>query len=175
MTWPLYVVLVALMAAAGQADLAYSLDLLSNLGRELSGLADAMDGTAPGDRVLVHGDLGLHNIALVTGTDEVAGVFDYGDAAWADRHQDFRYLLFDQEGEEMLDAAVALHEEQGLQQWAAFFQGHQLLSHPHTGVDNPAGATRSGDRRGVDHWSDTELGLAMIAIAQELLDGEESQ
>ena len=29
------------------ADLTYSLDLLRNLGRELSGLADAMDGTAP--------------------------------------------------------------------------------------------------------------------------------
>jgi hypothetical protein len=28
------------------ADLAYSLDLLRNLGRELTGLADAMDGTA---------------------------------------------------------------------------------------------------------------------------------
>jgi hypothetical protein len=39
-------------------------------------------GTAPGDRVLVHGDLGLHNVALAPGTDEVAGVFDYEGAAW---------------------------------------------------------------------------------------------
>lgn len=71
--------------------------------------------------------------------------------------------------EQMLDEAVALHLEQGLQEWAAFFQGHQLLANPHTGVDNPAGASRSGDGRGVDHWSDTELGLAMIAIAGSLL------
>lgn len=72
--------------------------------------------------------------------------------------------------EEMLDAAVAMHQEQGLQEWAAFFQGHQLLANPHTGADTPAGASRSGDGRGVDHWSDTELGLAMIAIAADLLE-----
>lgn len=74
--------------------------------------------------------------------------------------------------EEMLDEAVALHVEQGLQEWAAFFQGHMLLANPHTGVDTPAGAARSGDGRGVDHWSDTELGLAMIEIAGSLLPTE---
>lgn len=71
--------------------------------------------------------------------------------------------------EEMLSEAVALHQEQGLQEWTAFFQGHTLLTNPHTGADNPAGSARSGDGRGVDHWSDTELGLAMIAIAGSLL------
>jgi aminoglycoside phosphotransferase (APT) family kinase protein len=63
------------------------------------------------DRVLNHGDLGLHNIALVPDTDEVAGVFDYDGAAWADRHQDFRYLLFPGAAEEtMLDGALEIYE-----------------------------------------------------------------
>ena len=66
--------------------------------------------TAPGDRVLVHGDLGLHNVALAPGTDEVAGVFDYEGAAWTDRHQDFRYLVFGHDKEEMLDGALEVYE-----------------------------------------------------------------
>ena len=70
---------------------------------------------------------------------------------------------------EILDQAVALHLEQGLQRWAAFFQGHTLLTNPKTGENNPAGAAKSGDRKGVDHWSDTELGQSMIAIAATLL------
>lgn len=37
------------------------------------------------DRVLVHGDLGFHNIAVDPETSDVQGVFDYKDAAWADR------------------------------------------------------------------------------------------
>ena len=68
--------------------------LLRAIERVLRRYEDAASATAPGDRVLVHGDLGLHNIALVPGTDEVAGVFDYDGAALADRHQDFRYLVF---------------------------------------------------------------------------------
>lgn len=71
--------------------------------------------------------------------------------------------------EQMLEDAVAMHVEQGLQEWVAFFQGHTLLTDRRTGADNPAGASRSGDGRGVDHWSDTDLGLAMIAIAGSLL------
>lgn len=71
--------------------------------------------------------------------------------------------------EEMLDEAVALHLEQGLQRWASFFQGHTLLTDPKTGEDNPAGAKHSADLKGVEHWSDTELGQAMIAIAASLL------
>jgi aminoglycoside phosphotransferase (APT) family kinase protein len=63
------------------------------------------------DRVLVHGDLGFHNIALVPGTDAVAGVFDYDGAAWADRHQDFRYLVFpDGTDEAELDGALDAYE-----------------------------------------------------------------
>jgi hypothetical protein len=33
-------------------------------------------------------------------TDAVCGVFDYGDASWSDRHQDFRYLIFPGEADE---------------------------------------------------------------------------
>jgi hypothetical protein len=40
----------------------------------------------------------------------VQGVFDYKDAAWADRHHDFRYLLFDDERDDMLEAALAVYE-----------------------------------------------------------------
>lgn len=71
--------------------------------------------------------------------------------------------------ESMLDDAVAMHTEQGLQEWASFFQGHTLLTNPKTGADTPAATKHSADRRGVDHWSDTELGQAMIAIAASLL------
>ena len=63
-----------------------------------------------GDRVLVHGDVGLHNLALDPETDKVNGIFDYDGAGWADRHHDFRYLLFDVGREDMLDAALAVYE-----------------------------------------------------------------
>lgn len=46
------------------------------------------------DRVLVHGDLGFHNLAVEAVTNDLQGVFDYDGAAWADRHHDFRYLVF---------------------------------------------------------------------------------
>jgi hypothetical protein len=62
------------------------------------------------DRVLVHNDVGFHNLALDPDTYAVRGVFDYEGAAWADRHHDFRYLLFDAGHEEMLDAALAVYE-----------------------------------------------------------------
>jgi aminoglycoside phosphotransferase (APT) family kinase protein len=64
----------------------------------------------PGDHALVHGDLGLHNLALDPATDAVNGVFDYDSAAWTDRHHDFRYLLFAVGREDMLDAALAVYE-----------------------------------------------------------------
>ena len=71
--------------------------------------------------------------------------------------------------EEMLDEAVATHKELGLQEWAAFFEGHTLLTNPKTGEDNPAATKHAGDGRGIDHWSDSELGQAMIAIAADIL------
>jgi hypothetical protein len=64
----------------------------------------------PEDQALVHGDVGLHNLALDPRDDTVNGIFDYDSAAWADRHHDFRYLLFDVEREDMLDSALAVYE-----------------------------------------------------------------
>lgn len=45
----------------------------------------------PADCVLVHGDVGLHNLAIDPATNDVRGIFDYDSAAWADRHHDARY------------------------------------------------------------------------------------
>jgi Phosphotransferase enzyme family len=64
----------------------------------------------PKDRVLVHGDVGLHNLAFDPQSDAVNGIFDYDGAAWADRHHDFRYLLFDVDREDMLDSALEVYE-----------------------------------------------------------------
>jgi hypothetical protein len=63
-----------------------------------------------GDRVLIHGDVGFHNLALDPESDTVNGIFDYDSAAWTDRHHDFRYLLFDVGREDMLEAAVGVYE-----------------------------------------------------------------
>lgn len=54
--------------------------------------------------------VGLHNLAFDPETDTVNGIFDYDGAVWADRHHDFRYLLFDVSREDMLDAALAVYE-----------------------------------------------------------------
>jgi len=62
------------------------------------------------DEVLLHGDVGLHNLAFDPETGAVNGMFDYDGAAWADRHHDFRYLLFDVGREDMLNAALAVYE-----------------------------------------------------------------
>jgi Phosphotransferase enzyme family len=62
------------------------------------------------DHVLVHGDLGLHNMAVDPETSDVNGVFDYDEACWADRHHDFRYLVFPSRGEPLLEAALSVYE-----------------------------------------------------------------
>jgi Phosphotransferase enzyme family len=81
------------------------------------GLVDAIEhmleayqciAVEPSDRVLVHADLGLHNVVMQD--DEVVGAFDYDGAAWADRHHDFRYLTFLLDREEMLEAALDIYE-----------------------------------------------------------------
>jgi hypothetical protein len=64
----------------------------------------------PADRVLVHGDLGLHNLAIDPATDAVRGIFDYDGAAWADRHHDARYLVLAIPSEPVLEAALAIYE-----------------------------------------------------------------
>jgi hypothetical protein len=70
----------------------------------------AAEPVGAGDCALLHGDVGLHNLALDPASDTVVGIFDYGDAAWADRHHDFRYLPFDVGREDMLDAALEVYE-----------------------------------------------------------------
>ena len=58
--------------------------------RALADVIEEYEGMAvdAADRALVHGDLGLHNLALDQ-DDAVNGVFDYDGAAWADRYHDF--------------------------------------------------------------------------------------
>lgn len=65
--------------------------LIGSIGRAL----DAYERLSidPADRVLVHGDVGLHNLAVDPDTNNVRGIFDYDSAAWADRHHDARYLV----------------------------------------------------------------------------------
>lgn len=65
---------------------------------------------SPDDLALVHADLGLHNSVFDPDTLNPRGVFDYDDAACADRHYDFRYLLFDTGSDAMLDAALSVYE-----------------------------------------------------------------
>jgi len=82
--------------------------LIAAIGRVL----DAYEALSidPADRVLVHGDLGLHNLAIDPATDSVRGIFDYDGAAWADRHHDARYLVLAIPGEPVLEAALAAYE-----------------------------------------------------------------
>jgi aminoglycoside phosphotransferase len=47
------------------------------------------------DRVLAHTDLGLHNIVFAADSLAPLGIIDFDAAAYADRHVDFRYLIFD--------------------------------------------------------------------------------
>ena len=62
------------------------------------------------DRALVHGDLGLHNLAVDAASHEVCGIFDYDGTAWADRHHDFRYLVFDFGRDQLFEAARSTYE-----------------------------------------------------------------
>jgi aminoglycoside phosphotransferase (APT) family kinase protein len=62
------------------------------------------------DPVLLHGDLGLHNIALDPVSHRLRGVFDYRGAAFGDRHHDFRYMIFQTAEEPMLDGALSVYE-----------------------------------------------------------------
>ena len=62
------------------------------------------------DRALVHTDLGFHNLGIDLDARVVHGIFDYEGAAWADPHHDFRYLVFDLDRHELLEAALAVYE-----------------------------------------------------------------
>jgi hypothetical protein len=62
------------------------------------------------DRALVHTDVGFHNLGIDSQSYTVQGLFDYDGAAWADRHHDFRYLVFDLDRYALLAAAVSAYE-----------------------------------------------------------------
>jgi aminoglycoside phosphotransferase (APT) family kinase protein len=62
------------------------------------------------DRALVHTDVGFHNMVIDPDSIKPCGLFDYEGAAWADCHHDFRYLIFDLDRFEILDAAIAGYE-----------------------------------------------------------------
>jgi aminoglycoside phosphotransferase (APT) family kinase protein len=66
--------------------------------------------TPDADRVLVHGDVGFHNLGIDPASFAVHGIFDYEEPAWADRHHDFRYLVFDLDRFDLLDAMRAVYE-----------------------------------------------------------------
>lgn len=61
------------------------------------------------DRVLIHGDLGMHALAYDADSFRINGLFDFEGAAYADRHHDFRYLIFGN-STTMLDAALTEYE-----------------------------------------------------------------
>lgn len=65
------------------------------------------------DVALVHGDFGFHNFALDPHTFTINGVFDYDGAAWADRHHDFRYLVFHIPTESVFRGALEVYEGDG--------------------------------------------------------------
>lgn len=62
------------------------------------------------DRVLIHADVGFHNLAIDPESHAVNGIFDYEGAAWADRHHDFRYLVFGFDRYDLLEAASSAYE-----------------------------------------------------------------
>jgi aminoglycoside phosphotransferase (APT) family kinase protein len=61
------------------------------------------------DRVLIHGDLGIHAMAYDPDSFRINGLFDFEGAAYADRHHDFRYLILGN-STTMLDAALSEYE-----------------------------------------------------------------
>jgi hypothetical protein len=63
------------------------------------------------DRALVHSDLGLHNLALDPGNGDIKGIFDYRDAAWVDKHLEFRYFVFGKVPDALLDAIIREYAE----------------------------------------------------------------
>jgi aminoglycoside phosphotransferase (APT) family kinase protein len=62
------------------------------------------------DPVLVHSDVGLHNMAVDPVSHRVLGLFDYEGAVCGDRHHDFAYMVFATAEEPMLEGALATYE-----------------------------------------------------------------
>ncbi len=80
---------------------------------DAAAIMEAYEGVpvAEADRAFVHTDVGFHNLGIDPDTHVVHGIFDYDGAAWADRHHDFRYLVFDRDRDELLEAALAVYED----------------------------------------------------------------
>ena len=135
-------------------------DLLARIGRGVARYFETP--VAEADRALVHTDLGLHNMAFDPETDAVNGVFDYDSAAWADRHHDFRYLIFHAASDATLDAAIetyeaatglALHRDRILLYNAAAAIGHLANRMGHGADENVSGRTLAEDL----DWTDWAL------------------
>jgi aminoglycoside phosphotransferase (APT) family kinase protein len=121
------------------------------------------------DRALVHTDLGLHNMAFDPATLKVCGLFDYECAAWADRHHDFRYLVFDYGRYELLDAAISVYEatlNRSIDRRRVFLYNAAcaltyLADRAGTGPqDRPCGRTLAEDERWSKHAIATALDVA---------------
>lgn len=67
----------------------------------------------PYERVLVHGDLGFHNVALSPETQMLSGIFDWAEACWSDYHLDFRHLLAGIDHQTLFEAAVSSYTASG--------------------------------------------------------------
>jgi Ser/Thr protein kinase RdoA (MazF antagonist) len=125
------------------------------------------------DRALVHADLGFHNIAIDPTTLKVCGIFDYECAAWADRHHDFRYLVFHQNRFELLDAAISVYEatlHRRIDRGRVFLYNAAcaiayLADRAGTGPeDRPCGRTLAEDVR----WSKQAIATAMDVALVDL-------
>jgi aminoglycoside phosphotransferase (APT) family kinase protein len=79
--------------------------------REIADALAIFDAFVPpaSDRVLVHTDVGLHNLVVDPRTWAVRGIFDFEGAAIADRHWDFRHLCWTHDRLATLDHAIAAY------------------------------------------------------------------
>lgn len=80
------------------SDFPYVLDdaaLEAASDRVIAQFEDAEPAGASTERVLVHTDLGLHNVSIHADTLTVRGIFDWEGACWSDCHFGFRHRVFD--------------------------------------------------------------------------------
>ena len=79
--------------------------------RVIARYEDSEPAGSEGDRVLVHTDVGFHNVVIDPDTLSVRGIFDWETACWSDRHIDFRHLALDADAHPLFTAAVTEYEE----------------------------------------------------------------
>jgi hypothetical protein len=118
------------------------------------------------DRALVHTDVGFHNLGIDPTTYTVHGLFDYDGAAWADRHHDFRYLVFDLDRYDLLDAAVAVYntvvERQIHRRRVLLYNAACAVTFLANRVDTPP------DERSCGRTLDEDIGWSKHAITRAL-------